>query len=185
MTAMLVKYHYTILQEARKDIIKFGWTYIRLKDVINKHAAYVIIGYSIAHYEIPAEIVQQVYCPLLKTNWNEGRALVPQALDLIAPVLPQCCNVDQIWAASYRVVKETNDFQQMTNFFHFLVKHVDLFYQPRGQNIIFIVDSLRQIAQPTKFSAERKKLALNLLTLIFKWEKRVEGKGPSLVWRSR
>jgi transformation/transcription domain-associated protein len=61
MTAMLVKYHHTILQEARKDIIKFGWTYIRLKDVINKHAAYVIIGYSIAHYEIPAEIVQQVY----------------------------------------------------------------------------------------------------------------------------
>jgi transformation/transcription domain-associated protein len=70
----------------------------------------------------PAEIVQQVYCPLLKTNWNEGRALVTQALDLIAPVLPQCCNVDQIWAASYRVVKETNGFQQMTNFFHWVAE---------------------------------------------------------------
>ena len=84
LTAMLVKYHHAILQDARKDIIKFGWTYIRLEDVINKHAAYVVIGYFIAHYETPAKIVQQVYFSLLKTNQNEGRALVTQALELMS-----------------------------------------------------------------------------------------------------
>ena len=91
LSAMLVKYYYTTLQEARKDIIKFGWTFIRLEDIINKHAAYVVIGYFIAHYETPTKIVNQVYLSLLKTNQNEGRALVTQALELIAPVLPKRC----------------------------------------------------------------------------------------------
>jgi transformation/transcription domain-associated protein len=189
MTAMLVKYHHTILQEARKDIIKFGWTYIRLEDVINKHAAYVVIGYFIAHYETPAKIVQQVYYSLLKTNQNEGRALVTQALELIAPVLPQRCNAstgdrNPIWAAAPRriLAEESNNVQQLTSIFHFLVKHADLFYESRDKFIILIVGSLRKIAQPPNPSNESKKLVLHLMTLIWQWEqKRVEGKDSSPV----
>ena len=189
LTAMLVKYHYAILQDARKDIIKFGWTYIRLEDVINKHAAYVVIGYFIAHYETPAKIVQQVYFSLLKTNQNEGRALVTQALELIAPVLPKRCNAapgdrNPIWAAAPRriLAEEGQNVQQMTSIFHFLVKHADLFYESRDKFIQLIISSLRKIAQPPNPSNESKKLVLHLMTLIWQWEqKRVEGKDASPV----
>lgn len=189
LTAMLVKYHHSILQDARKDIIKFGWTYIRLEDVINKHAAYVVIGYFIAHYETPAKIVQQVYFSLLKTNQNEGRALVTQALELIAPVLPKRCNATQadrnpVWAAAPRRIlsEEGQNVQQMTSIFHFLVKHADLFYESRDKFINLIVINLRKIAQPPNPSNESKKLVLNLMTLIWQWEqKRVEGKDASPV----
>ncbi|KAM0149981.1 hypothetical protein ACHAQE_008793 [Botrytis cinerea] len=190
LTAMLVKYNHSILQEARKDIIKFGWGYIRLEDVINKHAAYVVIGYFIAHYETPAKIVQQVYFSLLKTNQNEGRALVTQALELIAPVLPKRCNAvpgdrNPVWAAAPRriLAEEGNNVQQMTSIFNFLVKHADLFYESRDKFINLIIGSLRKIALPQTNpnpSNESKKLALHLMTLIWQWEeRRVQGKSAS------
>ncbi|KAM3082938.1 transcription-associated protein 1 [Clarireedia jacksonii] len=191
LTAMLVKYNHSILQEARKDIIKFGWGYIRLEDVINKHAAYVVIGYFIAHYETPAKIVQQVYFSLLKTNQNEGRALVTQALELIAPVLPKRCNAvpgdrNPVWAAAPRriLAEEGQNVQQMTSIFNFLVKHADLFYESRDKFINLIIGSLRKIAQPPNASNESKKLVLHLMSLIWQWEqRRVEGK-PALSERS-
>lgn len=52
----------------RKDIIKFGLGQTRLEDVINKHAAYVVTEYYIAHYKTPANIVQRVYLSPLKTK---------------------------------------------------------------------------------------------------------------------
>ena len=184
LSAMLVKYHHTILQDARKDFIKFGWTYIRLDDVINKHAAYVVIGYFIAHYETPAKIVTQIYFSLLRTNQNEGRALVTQALELMAPVLPKRCNAlpsdrNAVWAMAPRRVlaEESQNVQQMTSIFHFLVKHPDLFYESRDKFAMLLITCLRKVAPPPNPSNESKKLALNMMWLIWQWEqRRVEGK---------
>ncbi|KAI1429490.1 FAT domain-containing protein [Xylaria sp. FL1777] len=188
LSAMLVKYHYAILQDARKDIIKFGWTYIRLDDVINKHAAYVVIGYFIAHYETPAKIVTQVYYSLLRTNQNEGRALVTQALELMAPVLPKRCNTvpgdrNAVWAMAPRriLAEEGQNAQQMTNIFHFLVRHPDLFYESRDKFALLIITSLRKVSSPQTSSNESKKLALNMMWLIWEWEqKRIGGKPNAL-----
>lgn len=192
LSAMLVKYHHAILQDARKDIIKFGWTYIRLEDVINKHAAYVVIGYFIAHYETPAKIVVQVYQSLLRTNQNEGRALVTQTLELMAPVLPKRCQTqpgdrNPIWAAGARriLIEEGQNVQQMTSILHFLVRHPDLFYESRDKFVMIIVSALRKIAQPPNASNESRRLVLQLMTLIWEWEKRrVEGTDDSSVTRA-
>lgn len=183
LSAMLVKYHHAILQDARKDFIKFGWTYIRLDDVINKHAAYVVIGYFIAHYETPAKIVTQIYFSLLKTNQNEGRALVIQALELMAPVMPKRCNThlgdrNAVWAVAPRriLAEESQNVQQMTAIFQFLVRHPDLFYDSRDKFAMLIIQCLRKMSPPNP-SIESKKLALNMMWLIWQWEqRRVEGK---------
>lgn len=188
LSAMLVKYHHTILQEARKDIIKFGWTYIRLDDVINKHAAYVVLCYFIARYDTPAKIVTQVYFSLLKTNQTEGRALVSQALELMAPVLPKRCGTVQpndrnaVWAVAPRriLAEEGQNVQQMTSIFQFLVKHPDLFYESRDKFAMLIITSLRKVAAPPNPSNESRKLALNMMWLIWQWEeRRVTGKEVS------
>lgn len=192
LSAMLVKYYHTTLQEARKDIIKFGWTFIRLDDVINKHAAYVVIGYFIAHYETPPKIVSQVYLSLLKTNQNEGRALVTQALELIAPVLPKRCGSgpnerNAPWAVAPRriLADEGQNVQQMTSIFHFLVRHPELFFDARDKYATLLITSLRKVAAPPNPSHESKKLALNMMWLIWTWEQwRVEGKNsPTLAAR--
>lgn len=189
LSAMLVKYYHTTLQEARKDIIKFGWTFIRLDDIINKHAAYVVIGYFIAHYETPPKIVSQVYLSLLKTNSNEGRALVTQALELIAPVLPKRCGTGPSerttpWAVAPRriLADEGQNMQQMTSIFHFLVRHPELFYEARDKYAVLIITSLRKVAAPPNPSHESKKLALNMMWLIWTWEQwRIEGKKSPLL----
>lgn len=183
LTAMLVKYYAPIVQEFRKDIIKFGWTYIRLEDAINKHAAYVVIGYFIAHYDTPLKIVTQTYFSLLKANQNEGRALATQALELIAPVLPARCNTpitesSPVWATGARRIlsEDSQNVQQMTAIFHFLVKHPDLFYESREKFATHIINNLRKIAVMPTASSESRKLVLLLMSLIWKWEqKRVEG----------
>ncbi|KAK2759686.1 histone acetylase complex subunit, partial [Colletotrichum kahawae] len=188
LSAMLVKYHSHIFQEARKDIIKSCWTFIRLDDVINKHAAYVVIGYFIALYETPVKIVTQVYLSLLRTNQNEGRALVTQALELIAPVLPKRLGTQPNdrnagWALAPRKIlaDEGQNVQQMTSIFHFLVKHPDLFYESRDKYAMLIIQSLRKVAAPPNPSNESKKLALNMMWLIWLWEnRRVEGKGDAV-----
>ncbi|KAF3348327.1 hypothetical protein VD0002_g7895 [Verticillium dahliae] len=188
LSALLLKYHYQTIQETRKDIIKSCWTFIRLDDVINKHAAYVVIGYFIALYDTPIKIVTQVYLSLLKANQNEGRALVTQALELVAPVLPKRLNTPQndrnaAWAIAPRRVlaDEGQNAQQMTSIFHFLVRHPELFYDSRDKYAMLIITSLRKVAAPATASNESKKLALNMMWLIWLWEqRRVEGKGDAL-----
>jgi transformation/transcription domain-associated protein len=87
MSALLIRDHQQSLAEARKDVIKFGWNYIKLEDIVNKQAAYVLIAFFIKHFDTPSKIVIQIYVALLKAHQHEGRPLVTQALELIAPVL--------------------------------------------------------------------------------------------------
>lgn len=181
LSAMLIKYHNTNIQDARKDIIKFGWTYIRLEDALNKHAAYVVLCYFIANYDTPAKIVTQVYLSLLKNNQNEGRTLVTQALELMAPVLPKRCSSVQpadprnaVWSAGPRriLAEEGQNVQQMTSIFQFLVRHPNLFYETRDKFATIIIQCLRKVANPPNPSFESRRLALNMMWLIWEWEKR-------------
>lgn len=53
LSAFVLKYHKDAVSEDRKDIIKYSWGHIKLEDVINKYAAYVLICYFIRSYETP------------------------------------------------------------------------------------------------------------------------------------
>ena len=177
MSALLLKWHHNLVSEARKDIIKFGWTYIRLEDIINKHAAYVLVGLFIARFETPAKIINQIYVACLKAHQNEGRALVVQALDLIAPVLPKRLK-DQsdprypMWAKWPKRIlsEESSNLQQLIGIFQFMVRHPALFYEAREHFIPTIIPSLSKIAQLPNPSNEHKKLVLNLIQMILGWE---------------
>lgn len=181
LSALLIKYHHQTVQDSRKDIIKFAWNYIRLEDIINKYGAYVLISYFIAHYETPFKIVIQVYVALLKNHQNEGRALVTQALDVLAPVLPTRTAGNQgpearypLWAKWPRriLAEETANLQQVMCIFQFLVRQPDLFYESREHFVPLIVPSLIKIAGPPNTSNDSKKLALNLIGLIWHWEEK-------------
>ena len=180
MSAMLLKYYHEHVSEARKDIIKFGWSYIRLEDTINKHAAYALIAYFLAQFESPSKIVNQIYVALLKAHQNEGRALVIQALDLMAPVLPKRLTGGgsdtkyPMWARwPKRILTEENsNLQQLLSILQFMVRHPDLFYEAREHFIPLIVPSLSKIAQPPNPSNDNKKLVLKVIETLYQWEKR-------------
>lgn len=177
-TALLVKHHHNMLQDARKDIIKFGWNYIRVDDVINKYAAYALIAYFIAHYETPSKIATQVYGALLRAHQAEGRNLVMQSLEILEPVLKKRLggNDDRnsVWARLPRKIlsEETSNLQQLTSIYHFLVRHPDLFYEARQPFAQIIIPSIGKVVQLPSSSIESRKLALNLFTMIWQWEER-------------
>ena len=178
MTTILIKYHYNLIQEARKDIIKFGWNYIKLEDTINKHAAYVLNAYFIATYDTPAKIAIQVYQAVLKAYQNEGKSLVMQALEILAPVLRKRISGGDMkipmWARIPRkiLVEESSNLQQLLNVYHFIVRHPDLFYEAREQFTQLIIPSLHKTAHLPTPSLESKKLALNIIDTVWQWEQR-------------
>lgn len=177
-TAFLLKYHHSMLQDARKDIIKFGWNYIRLDDIINKYAAYVLIAYFINHYETPSKIAMQVYGALLRAHQNEGRNLVMQSLEILEPVLKKRLGGpdgrQSVWARLPRKIlsEEVSNVQQLTSIYHFVVKHPDLFYEAREPFAQIIIPSINKVAQLPQPSAEARRLALNLFTTVWHWEER-------------
>ncbi|KAF1996459.1 hypothetical protein P154DRAFT_623225 [Amniculicola lignicola CBS 123094] len=186
LTTLLVKHHHNMINEGRKDVIRFAWNYIRLEDIINKYAAYVLIAFFIAVFETPQKITFQVYQTLLKAHQNEGRSLVMQALELLAPVLKMRMGGERAaprWAQIPRKIlsEESSNLQQLMSIFNFLVRHPDLFYDAREQLSSIIITALSKIAQPPNPSTEAKKLALNLVGLIRTWEERTasEGDAPS------
>jgi transformation/transcription domain-associated protein len=185
-TAFLVKYHHSMLQDARKDIIKFGWNYIRLDDVINKYAAYVSIAYFIANYETPPKIALQVYGALLRAHQPEGKNLVMQSLEILEPVLKKRLGgVDgrqAMWSKLPRRIlsEEISNVAQLTSIFHFLVRHPDLFYEAREGFAQTIIPSMNKVAALPNTSSENRKLALNLISLICKWEERTVREQGSL-----
>ena len=177
MSAFLLKYHQGLVAEARKDIIKFGWSYIRLEDTINKHAAYVLIAFFIAQFDSPSKIVNQVYVALLRAHQNEGRNLVNQALDLIAPVLPKRMPGSgdakfPMWAKwPKRIIsEESSNLQQLICILNFMIRHPNLFYDSREHFIPLIIPSLPKIAAVQNSSNDSKKLALNVTEVIRNWE---------------
>lgn len=191
LSAFVLKYHKDAVSEDRKDIIKYSWGHIKLEDVINKYAAYVLICYFIRSYDTPPKIAVQIYNQLLKAHQNEGKALVTQALEVLAPVLPARIGASAnppgdkrspSWARLPRKIlnEETGNLQQVQSIFNFIVRQPDLFYESREFFIPTIVQMLHKIAPPPNPSNENKKLVLALISLIRQWEtRRVSGGSPS------
>ncbi|KAF2754000.1 hypothetical protein EJ05DRAFT_457386 [Pseudovirgaria hyperparasitica] len=178
LSTLLVKYHSSIVNDTRKVVIKFAWAYTqRLEDVITKHAAFVLVSFFIAIWDCPMRIVVQTYRDSLKAHQNEGRTLVMQSLELLAPVLKKrMMSTDNhkmpMWARIARktLADETSNLQQLMSIFHFLVRHADLFYEAREPLAQIIVPALNKVAAPPNPSNDNKKMALNLINLVYQWE---------------
>lgn len=189
-SAFLIKYHSALVQDTRKDLIKFGWNYIRLEDHIDKYAAYVLIAYFIASYETPAKIAMQVYGALLRAHQTEGKNLVMQSLEILEPVLKKRLSggasdnrqQSSVWTRLPRKIlaEEVGNVQQLTSIYQFLVRHPDLFYEAREAFAGMMIPTLNKIAALPSPSVESRRLALNIFTLIWQWEERIVREQGSL-----
>lgn len=185
-SAFLIKYHHEMLQDARKDLIKFGWNYIRLEDHISKYSAYCLIAYFITHYETPPKIAMQVYGALLRAHQTESKNLVMQSLEVLAPVLKKRLGGPEgrqsVWARLPKRIlsEEIGNVQQLTSIYHFLVRHPDLFYDAREPFAQIIIQTIGKVAQLPSPSVENRRLALNLFSLIWQWEERTVKEHGSL-----
>ncbi|CAO3681372.1 unnamed protein product [Umbelopsis ramanniana] len=179
MTAMIIQYAPKLLADARKEVIKFGWNYLKLEDATGKHAAYVLISRFIAAYDTPSKIVIQIYAALLRAHQSEARTLVKQGLDILAPVLPQRITATAAdhfptWVRLTRrvVVEDGHSVSQLVNVYQLLVRHPELFYDYREHFLPQIVNTLSKLGLLQSATPENKALTADLAELILRWEKR-------------
>ncbi|GAN05230.1 conserved hypothetical protein [Mucor ambiguus] len=180
MTAMIVQYAPQLLADRRKEVIKFGWNYLRLEDATSKQAAYVLIAHFIAAYDTPSKIAIQIYAALLRAHSSEARVLVKQGLDIIAPVLPLRIASQgssehvPTWVRLTRkvVVEDTHSISQMVNVYQLLIRHADLFFDYREHFLPQIVNTLPKLGLLQNATPEHKMLTVELAELIIKWEQK-------------
>ncbi|EGV61555.1 hypothetical protein CANTEDRAFT_131106 [Yamadazyma tenuis ATCC 10573] len=175
-TAILIKWGSHHISEYRKDIIKFSWNYIKLEDNITKQVAYVTTSYFISAYETPSKLATQVFVALLRTHQTDSRHLVKQALDILAPVMPERVEGDTSlsWLKWPRRVISEDGFNvtQVLNVYQFIVQHPDIFFVAREHfisNIITAMGKLTILANP---AVENQVLAIELAELILNWEEK-------------
>ncbi|KAI9486745.1 MAG: hypothetical protein EXX96DRAFT_53394 [Benjaminiella poitrasii] len=186
LTAMIVQYVPQYLTDLRKEIIKFGWHYLRLEDVTCKQAAYVLIARFITAFETPSKIVIQIYAALLRAHSSEARPLVKQGLDIITPVLPKRVALvgnEKIptWIRLTRkvVVEDTHSISQMVNVYQLLVRHPDMFYDYREHFLPQIVNALPKLSLIQNATPENKLLCVELSELLLSWERQRLGDGTN------
>ncbi|KAJ1895319.1 transcription-associated protein 1, partial [Coemansia sp. S17] len=73
LSSILMRHAVSAVADLRKDIIKFGWIFIRNDDIMIKNASYVLVSQFIAAFDTPAKITLQAYSSLLKAHQVESR----------------------------------------------------------------------------------------------------------------
>src|SRR5271170_7926827 len=177
MSTLLIHHSSSLASEHRKDIIRLGYGLIKMDDITIRYAAYVLIANFISKYVCPPKIPMQIYVALLKAHEQVAKALVRQALDTMAPVLPQKLplttpnNSYRVWPR--RVIGEdSQNIGQLVNVFQFLVRQSDLYYEHRELYMPQFINSLPRLAFVQNANHETKALAIDLIDTIYKWERR-------------
>lgn len=171
VSALLIKLGPNLISDVKKDIIKFGWSYIKLEDIVSKQAAYVLIAYFISAFETLSKMVVQIYVQLLKCSQNDAKYLVRQALDLLAPVLKERVTTP-LWAKWPRRVlsEDWNNISQATNIYHFIVRHPKLFFDYRDHFVQTLISAMPKLSLIPNASSDNVLLSIDLADLILTWE---------------
>jgi transformation/transcription domain-associated protein len=181
-TILLVQHAKDLIDKARKNIFKFAWMGVNILEPTIKLMAYVLTAQFMAILEHPDKFARLTWIGLLRLKDNDNRVLFRRALDTLAPILPTLQNKDHPpplsgipeWAQRVRTVliEEGHATNQLVTVCELLVNHPDIFYPYRELYVPHVANSLNKLAFVQAASPELKKLSVDIVELIFKWEKR-------------
>ncbi|KDQ21071.1 hypothetical protein BOTBODRAFT_142417 [Botryobasidium botryosum FD-172 SS1] len=178
MSCILVQYRSDLMQDARKDVIKFAWLYIVSEDAIVKQTAYILIARFFDAFDSPVKLILRVWTGLLRpASHAEGRNLIRQAIDILAPALPKRIPPESgppPWAKLTRriLIDEGHGISQLVVIYQVIMRHSDLFYSCRELFVSHMVHSLIKLGLPPSSSIETRLMTLDILDLILTWERR-------------
>ncbi|TFY60353.1 hypothetical protein EVJ58_g5210 [Rhodofomes roseus] len=180
LTTVMVHRYPEYLQDAKKDIIRCAWHYITSEDAIVKQTAYLLAARFFEAFEGPQKFHLRVWTGLLKPPHIEAKALVRQALDIIAPVLLRSQSFDggyPQWAKTTRrlLAEEGAGWSQVALIYHLIVRQRSLFYPVRALFVPHIVNyiskvGLSQGSHDIRTLFECRSLSVEILQVVFDWE---------------
>ncbi|KAG9317678.1 hypothetical protein JVU11DRAFT_1890 [Chiua virens] len=175
LTTVLVHRFPELLEDVKKDIIRCAWHYITSDDAVVKQTAYLLAARFFEAFDTPQKFILRAWTGLLRPPHTEGKLLIKQALDILAPVLPRS-GADEIgypqWAKTTRrlLAEEGNGFQQIIMIYQLLVRQPHLFYPVRALFIPHMVNSLNKLGLSGTASGESRILSIDISQVIFDWE---------------
>ncbi|KAL3231163.1 Transcription-associated protein 1 [Nakaseomyces bracarensis] len=173
LTTILIKYAPKLIENVKRDIIKFSWHFIKLDDIILKQAAYLTTCLYIAEFDFPIKVATQVFVSLLRCSPTEGRYLVKQSLDIIAPIIDErlkSTETPDIWINWVKRVMFENTSSQNIVLYQFIIDHPDLFFKSRNLFVSNIIHQMNKMSFMLNSNPESHVLAIDLASLILRWE---------------
>lgn len=179
LATVLIRFMPVELNRYRKELIKFGWNHLKREDSIAKQWAFINVSRFFDAYNAPDKIILQVYVALLRACQSEGKDLVQQALDILTPALPRRLvhnpaeHKYPIWIRYTKkiLLEEGHSIPNLVHIWHLITRHADLFFVARAQFVPLMVNSLSKIGLNASASPENRRLALDIVDLIIKWER--------------
>ena len=178
LTTLLVEHCSAKVSDARKDVFKLAWMGINLLEPTVKLMAYVLTARFMATFDTPIKFVRLTWTGLLRLKDNESRALYRQAIGILASSLPvrdpPSGTGTPEWAQRVRsvLIEEGHATGQLVTVCELLVNHPDLFYDYRELYVPQVASSLHKLAFVPAATPEMKRLTVDIVELIYKWEKR-------------
>ncbi|KAG2042802.1 hypothetical protein BDR03DRAFT_1058663 [Suillus americanus] len=182
LTTVLVHRFPELVEDVKKDIIRCAWHYITSEDAVVKQTAYLLAARFFEAFDTPQKFILRAWTGLLRPPHTDGKLLIKQALDILAPALPRSGGNDAgypQWARTTRrlLAEEGNGFQQIIMIYQLLVRQPHLFYPVRALFIPHMVNSLSKLGLSGTASGESRILSIDISQVIFDWEQKSQDSG--------
>lgn len=177
LTTVMVQHYSQFLVDVQKAIIMGAWHYITSEDVVVKYTAYLLAARFFDSFPSPEKFVVRAWTGLLRPPHSEGRALIRQALDVLAPTLPRSQTNETgypQWAKTTRrlLAEEGNGMAQLLIIYQLITRHRPLFYPVRAVFIPHMVNSLVKLGLSGSATNESRLLSIDVVQIIFDWEQK-------------
>eukprot|EP00798_Chlamydomonas_sp_ICE-L_P011533 gene11533-34245_t len=160
-----------LLSNHRKELIKFGWNYLKKEDSLTKSHAFLNVAYFLKVFPTPEKIVHQT-CQL-----DTKRPLIREALDVLLPILVHgsgTLDSASSLTITSSVAPPTSSSVRLPiwHIWHLVLRHSHHFYTLRREFVPQMIQSITRLGLPNSASVEHRRLALDLSALVIQWEKR-------------
>jgi transformation/transcription domain-associated protein len=176
LTTIIVQHYPEVAADMKKDIIRCAWVYISSEDAIVKQTSYLLAARFFESYDTPQKFLLRAWTGLLRPPHPEGRALVRQALEILAPVLPRSSSNEPgypQWAKTTRRLLAEEGISQIIIIYQLIVRQPELFFPVRALFIPHMVNSLSKLGLSSASTIETRLLSIDVLQVMFDWEQRV------------
>ncbi|KAJ9088712.1 transcription-associated protein 1 [Entomophthora muscae] len=178
LTSLLSQYASPLLEGYRKEVVRFGSSYLRVDNMVCRQAAHLLLARFIAAFGSSDNVIMVVYSALLKTTVMETKPMVRLALDAIVTVFPNRPprhNEDPRFPVWIRFTKqslseEMYNMSHMINIFQFIGRHLPAFFEYRKHFIPQMVYVMPKLCIHDT-NPDSKGLLIQLAEMLYKWEK--------------
>lgn len=170
-----------LLGSYRKWLFKAAWVGLNLLEPTVKLTAYLWVARFMVAFPSPIKFVRLTWTGLLRLRDVENRALYRQTIDIVADNIAVWDVPDKgkeaaipEWATRVRTVliEDGPATSQLVTICELLVNHSDLFYPFREMYVPHVSNSLGKLAFQQGATPEIKRLSVDVVELIFRWEKK-------------